>query len=181
MTTPVRYSWPTRLLHWIRAGLILGLTALGWTMTTLPDGTSAEFEWMYPVHKEFGVLAFLVGVTAIVCRLRSCVPGNPAALAQWEVLLSKWVQRAMQGLAIVVPLMGYAMSSSFAQSDGVPFFVSHLPELLPKNDAAFAVFARLHATLAYLLLTLIAAHVLGVLKHCFLDRTPGTDVLHRIL
>lgn len=181
MTTPVRYPAAMRLLHWTRAALILGLIALGWLMTTLPDTSPAKFEWMYPVHKEFGVLAFLVGGVALLWRLRSRVSAHPAGLARWEVRLSTVVQHAMLTLAIVVPLMGYAMSSSFTQSDGVPFFVGHLPELLPKNDAAFAVFAWLHKTLAYLLLALIAAHVLGVLKHRFLDRTPETDVLPRML
>lgn len=181
MTAPVRYSRPMRLLHWTRAALILGLIALGWAMTTLPDTLTGRFEWMYPVHKEFGVLAFLVGVTALACRVRSRVPEHPTAGARWEVLLCNVVQRTMLALAIAVPLMGYAMSSSFTQSDGVPFFIGDLPELLPKNDVAFAVFAWLHRTLAYLLLALIGGHVLGVLKHRYLDRTPETDVLPRML
>lgn len=177
MTAPIRYPRPMRWLHWIRAALILGLIALGWLMTTLPDTTAAKFEWMYPVHKEFGVLAFVVGMTALVWRARSRVPAHPAGLARWEVRLSSVVHYAMLTLAIVVPLMGYAMSSSFTQSDGVPFFGLALPEVLPKNDAAFAVFAWAHRTLAYLLLALIAVHVAGVLKHRFLDRSSGTDVL----
>lgn len=181
MTTPARYPRPMRLLHWTRAALIMGLIALGWLMTTLPDTTAAKFEWMYPVHKEFGVLAFLIGVVAIGVRMRSRVPAHPVGLARWECLLSTAVQYLMLALAIVVPLMGYAMSSSFTQSDGVPFFIGHLPELLPKNDAAFAVFAWLHKTLAYLLLALVAAHVFGVLKHRFLDDRPENDVLPRML
>lgn len=181
MTTPVRYPRPMRLLHWTRAALIVGLIALGWAMTTLPDTTAAKFEWMYPVHKEFGVLAFLIGVVALTVRLRSHLPRHPAGLARWECLLSSVVQYLMLTLVIVVPLMGYAMSSSFTQSDGVPFFIGHLPELLPKNDAAFTVFAWLHKTLAYSLLALIAAHMLGVLKHRFIDRRPDNDVLPRML
>uniref|UniRef100_UPI00259115FB cytochrome b n=1 Tax=uncultured Stenotrophomonas sp. TaxID=165438 RepID=UPI00259115FB len=60
-----RYTLPMRMLHWMRAALILGLIALGWTMTSLPDSTAAKFEWMYPIHKEFGVLAFLIGTIAL--------------------------------------------------------------------------------------------------------------------
>lgn len=181
MTTPFRYPQPMRLLHWTRAVLILGLIALGWLMTTLPDTTAARFGWMYPVHKEFGVLTFMVGVVAFGVRMRSRLPHHPAGLARWECLLSTMVQYTMLAFAIIVPLMGYAMSSSFTQSDGVPFFIGHLPELLPKNDAAFAVFAWLHKTLAYLLLALVAMHVLGVLKHRLLDSAPDNDVLPRML
>ncbi|MBZ6383961.1 cytochrome b [Sphingomonas sanguinis] len=176
-----RYTLPMRLLHWTRGPLILGLIALGWTMTSLPDSTAAKFEWMYPVHKEFGVLAFLIGSLALIVRSRSALPHHPAGLARWEVMLSSIVQYAMLVLAIVVPLMGYAMSSSFTQSDGVPFFVTDLPELLPKNDRAFALFALAHKTLAYTLLGLVVLHVMGVLKHRFLDRGQAADVLPRML
>ena len=179
--TPARYPLSMRLLHWTRAALILCLIALGWVMTTLPDTMAVKFEWMYPVHKEFGVLAFLIAATALVVRRRSAVPPHPATLARWEATLSSVVQAVMLVLAVVVPLMGYAMSSSFSQSDGVPFFIGHLPELLPKNDRAFAVFAWAHKTLAYTLLVLVALHVLGVVKHRFLDRGRDTDVLPRML
>lgn len=37
MTRPDRYTLPMRLLHCSRAALILGLIALGWTMTSLSD------------------------------------------------------------------------------------------------------------------------------------------------
>lgn len=84
-------------------------------------------------------------------------------------------------MLLIVPLMGYAMSSSYIQSSGVPFFGIHLPELLPKNDDRFRVFQFLHKTLAYSLLALIALHVVGALKHRFLDKDRRTDVLPRMM
>ncbi len=170
-----------RALHWIRAILILGLILLGWSMTTLSDDTAAKFDWMYPVHKEFGVLAFVVGLIAVIVRLRSALPPHPAALKPWEAALSVATQRLMLALAVIVPLMGYAMSSSYSQSDGVPFFFFDLPELLGKNDKAFAIFAWAHKTTAYTLLALISLHVLAVIKHRFFDRGRDTDVLSRMI
>ena len=85
-------------------------------------------------------------------------------------------------LLIVVPLMGYSMSSTFTQSDGVPFFFfGQLPELLPKNDRWFEVFQLLHRIFAYALLVLIVLHVAGALKHRFVDRDEDADVLRRML
>ncbi|MET4897171.1 cytochrome b [Sphingomonadaceae bacterium jetA1] len=181
MNVQDRYSLPMRLIHWTRAPVILGLLALGWIMTSLPDTLSAKFEWMYPVHKEFGVLAFCIGIVALIVRARTAVPRHPAGLARWEVTLSSFVQYAMLTLALVVPLMGYAMSSSFTQSDGVPFFGIELPELLPKNDNAFHLFAWLHKTLAYTLLGLVVLHIAGAIKHRLLDRDRDADVLPRML
>jgi cytochrome b561 len=110
------------------------------------------------------------------------VPGPPAALRPWERTLSVLAHRALYVLLVAVPLMGYAMSSSFTQSDGVPFFFfGHVPELLPKNDRWFEVFQLLHRLLAYTLLALLVLHVAGALKHRFLDRDPQADVLRRML
>lgn len=176
-----RYAPSMRLLHWLRAILIIGLIGLGWTMTFLPETDLERFTWMYPVHKEFGVLAFIVGIVAIAVRLRSVLPGHPSGLKVWETTLSRITQWAMLSLAVVVPLMGYCMSSSFSQSDGVPFFFFDLPELLAKNDAAFAVFAWLHKVLAYTLLGLIVLHVAAVIKHRFFDHGRDTDVLKQML
>jgi len=105
----------------------------------------------------------------------------PVGLAQWEKTGAKVGHALLYTLMFVVPLMGYAMSSSFTQSDGVFFFGVNLPELLPKNDARFAVFQMLHRYLAYTLLALVAVHVIGALKHRFLDRNRDNDVLSKMV
>jgi hypothetical protein len=85
------------------------------------------------------------------------VPQLPQSLAPWEKSLSTFTHRAVYVLLILVPLMGYSMSSTLTQSDGVPFFfIAHVPELLPKTDRWFEVFQPLHRILAYALLTLVS-------------------------
>ncbi len=180
-TAVQRYPLSLRILHWVRAVLILGLLALGFVMTRMPEDATITFTTLYPNHKQFGVLVFLIAIVQLLIRSRSTLPSLPPGLSRWEVILSKTVHRAMLVLIVVVPLMGYSMSSSFTQSDGVPFFFGQLPELLPKNDAAFAVFDTLHTWLAYMLLVLIVLHVAGVVKHRFLDKGGDTDVLPRML
>lgn len=175
-----RYSFAMRALHWIRAALILGLLALGITMTWLPDTVTAKFTWMYPNHKQFGVLVWLLVLVQLVLRARSPRPAPPAGLKPWERHAAHIVHVAMYVLALVVPMMGYAMSSSFTQSDGVPFFGLEVPELLPKNDAAFAVFDWLHMVLAYTLLGCVVLHVAGVIKHRYFDSDRDNDVLPRM-
>jgi cytochrome b561 len=112
--------------------------------------------------------------------VRSVVPTLPTGLSSWEARAAKIGHVALYVLMIVVPCMGYAMSSSFTQSDGVFFFGVNLPELLPKNDARFEVFQALHRYLAYTLLGLVVVHVAGALKHRFLEKDRGNDVLSRM-
>lgn len=176
-----RYSLPMRLLHWLRAVLILGLIGVGWTMVSLPDEFPAKYDVLYPTHKEFGVLVFLVALVHMIIRANSNVPKPAPGLAPWEVFLSRHIQRVIMALTLIVPLLGYGMSSSYTQSDGVPFFFTMLPELLPKNDGNFAIFQFMHKVLAFTLLGLVAVHVLGALKHRLIDRDPDKDALRRML
>lgn len=177
----VRYPLSLRLLHWTRALLVVGMLAAGWVMTRLGDAVPVKYDTLYPMHKSFGLLVFCLVVVQIAIRLRTVLPPPAAAVALWEARLSKLVHAAMYVLLVAVPLMGYAMSSSYSHSDGVTFFGVPVAELLPKDDARFAVFQWLHRVLAYTLLVLIGLHVAGVVKHRYFDTRPGSDVLPRML
>ena len=179
-----KYPLSMRMLHWVRAVIIFGLLWSGWYMTGLPEETPMEkFNFFYSNHKQFGVLIWSLALVHITIRWsnRHDLPHEPEALAKWEKTLSHIVHRMIIGLTLLVPLLGYSMSSSFTQSDGVPFFFVELPELLPKNDDAFEIFDALHKYSAYFLLFLIGLHVAGAMKHRFLDKGGETDVLPRML
>ncbi len=177
----MKYPLTLRMLHWTMAVIILGMIWAGWTMVSLDDKVPAKFEVFYPWHKSFGMLILLLVVVRLATRLRNSVPALPAGLAPWEARAARIGHTALYVLMILVPCMGYAMSSSFTQSDGVFFFGVNLPELLPKNDARFAVFQALHRYLAYTLLTLVVLHVAGALKHRFFEKDRGNDVLSRMM
>lgn len=181
-SSPAKYSALMRSVHWLRALVVLGTLAVGITMVNLPDDLQMKFESLYPNHKQFGLLAWVLTWVQLVARRTSPMPLLPAALAPWEKTLSKLTHGALYVLLLLVPLMGYCMSSTFSMSDGVPFFfISHVPELLPKNDAWFEQFQLAHKVLAYVLLGLIALHIAGALKHRFFDRHGDADVLKHML
>ncbi len=176
----MKYPVTMRILHWIMAVIILGMVWAGWTMVSMDDHVPAKFDVFYPWHKSFGMLILILVLVRLATRLRASIPPLPAGLTSWEAKLSKMAHVGLYTLMVLVPCMGYAMSSSYTQSDGVFFFGVNLPELLPKNDARFEVFQALHKYLAFTLLALIVLHVVGALKHRFLDKNRGNDVLSRM-
>ena len=177
---PLKYPRALRILHWSMALIILGMIGVGLTMVSLDDRVPAKFDLLYPWHKSFGMLILILVLVRLTTRLRASTPPLPEGLAAWEARAAKLGHIALYVLMVLVPCMGYAMSSSYTQSDGVFFFGVNLPELLPKNDARFAVFQALHRYMAYTLLTLVVLHVAGALKHRFLDKDPANDVLSRM-
>jgi cytochrome b561 len=178
-----KYPVPIRILHWVRAVLILGLIACGWYMTgRAEDDPTAGI--LYPNHKQFGIMVWLLAHVHLTLRwhYHAVLPHAPEALKLWEIWLSHGIHRLIIALTLLTPLLGYAMSSSITDGDGVPFFfLSHVPELLPKNDTAFALFQGLHKYCAYLLLACVVLHVAGAMKHRLQDKDGETDVLPRML
>jgi cytochrome b561 len=177
----MKYPIAMRVLHWLMAAIIIGMICVGWTMVSMDDKVPTKFELLYPWHKSFGMLLLMLVIARLVTRLRSSIPPEPGGLARWEKGSAKVAHVALYVLMVAVPCMGYSMSSTYTESDGVFFFGVNLPELLPKNDSWFKVFQALHRILAYTLLAVIAVHVAGALKHRFLDRDKSTDVLPRML
>jgi cytochrome b561 len=176
-----KYPLRMRILHWLMAVLVLGAIAAGWMMVSPDENTPSKFDWFYPWHKSVGMLILFLVIARLLVRLSSPKTPLPAGLAEWEKKGAKVAHVLLYTLMIVVPCMGYSMSSSFTQSDGVFFFFFNLPEILPKNDDRFAIFQMLHRYLAYTLLALIVAHVIGALKHRFFEANRENDVLSRML
>lgn len=179
--TPMKYPRSMRVVHWVRAVVVIGTLAVGLLMVNLPEEVSARYDLLYPNHKQFGLLALLLAGLQLVLGHLKGTPALPLGLPRWERVLSKLIHRSMYVLLILVSLMGYSMSSTFTQSDGVPFFFFHLPEILPKNDTWFLAFQAAHRYLAYALLAAIVLHVAGALKHRYVDADKDNDVLPRML
>jgi cytochrome b561 len=176
-----KYSVAMRLVHWLRALIIFGMIWAGLTMVGMDDNVPAKFEFFYPYHKSFGILLLMLAVTQLVLRAYSRVPPPSAVLTPLEVVLSKWLHWTLYVLMIAVPLVGYARSSTYSQSDGVYFFGVNLPELFPKNDHVSAILQTTHRYLAYALLAVVVIHVAAALKHRLLDRGKGDDPISRML
>ncbi len=176
----MKYPLAMRLLHWFMAVVILGMVWAGWTMVSMDDKVPAKFELFYPWHKSFGMLVLFLVLGRLTLRARSSIPPLPAGLSPWETKAAKAAHVVLYALMIVVPCMGYSLSSSYTQSDGVFFFGFNLPELLPKNDPRYEVFRVLHRWLAYTLLVVVILHAAAALKHRFLERDRRNDVLSRM-
>ena len=174
-----------RVLHWVMAILIVGELTAGLLMVHMYDEVAPIVGDLYPWHKSFGLLILLLILGRMVVRWRSTVPAFPESLQNWEKVSAHIGHVLLYILILVVPIMGYCMSSTYTMSDGVTFFGLPVPELLPKNDAQFEVFQLLHRIGAYVLLAVIVVHVLAVVKHRFFDRSHAgdndSDVLSRML
>ena len=162
---PARHSLPTILIHWIQAGLVLGLLGLGWYLSDLPKGPDRSAA--ITVHKSLGLCAFALifvrlGWYWLGPRLGRLHPapldGRPA-----EQALARWAHRLLYVFLLVAPLTGF-LSASFTHYT-MKFFGLELPRLFAPDDDLNLLFNTFHHLSTKTLAVLIGLHLAGALVH----------------
>jgi cytochrome b561 len=192
-TPMTRYSGVAMTFHWVIAVLLIGNILLGYWFGWLedtqhdpsalnPQGIEALMRhWSRPelvdVHKTIGISILLLSLLRLAWRLFKPRPPMGAHLAPWERMLASAVHWAFYGLMIGMPLVGWAMISASARYKFAPihFFGLTLPQIpgLPtaRHNATHELLTTIHTDwLPWLFWALLALHVLGALKHQFLDK-----------
>ncbi len=164
----MRYSTGAIVLHWLIAILIALNFAVAWVAEDMPK---AEAMQMMGNHKAIGITILVLSLARIGWRLTHPAPAFAPTVKPWEALLARITHGLLYVLMIAIPLAGWATHS--ASTGGKPvsafglFAWPGLPMALDK--AATETFGELHEVLAMALLVLAGIHVLGALKHQFLN------------
>lgn len=183
---PVKYPVPLRVLHWSMAVLLIGLFALGLYIHEIPIEDPGKWD-LYPWHRAFGVLAFLLVILRLLFRLSSKTPELSSSIPWYERRGAQIAQFLLYCGMLIVPLVGYVASSALPELPGIPplnsiwFFGVELP-LAPvaKNYDTTKIYITIHKYAAYGMAAIVIVHVAGALKHRLLDR-PENDVLSKMI
>ena len=156
----MRYSFGIILLHWTTAVLVFALATSGLLYSHKIFGSSALI-----FHQWGGQLLSVLVFIWIGVRLAFGVgPRNPDHV-WWEKILAAIVKITLYLLLIAYVVTGYVSASGLKST-----------ELLFPINVAFArsdlgdLFMEAHFALKWVLLSVLALHLLGTLKHSFIDR-----------
>ena len=181
LTSPV-YGTVARTLHWLIALAIIGMLALGWTMSSLPFGQ--EKNVLFQLHKSIGITILLLSLFRLFWRLLHKAPELPAEMPLWEKLAARASHILFYVLIIGMPLSGWIIVST--SSFNMPTYLYgtiHWPNFPYVSEASNKreighIFARMHGIAAYVMAGLIVLHVSAAQKHHWIDRD---DVLTRMV
>ena len=156
----MRYSFGIILLHWSAAVLMFALATSGLLYSYKIVGSNALI-----FHQWGGQLLSVLVFIWIGVRLAFGVgPRNPDHV-WWEKILAAIVKITLYILLIAYVVTGYVSASGLRST-----------ELLFPINVAFArsdlgdLFMEAHFALKWVLLVVLALHLLGTLKHSFIDR-----------
>lgn len=184
----LRYSKTAVFLHWLIAIGIFGMFALGWYASDLPKEAPKQmaydlFDWgiytwqlteaisprsfYFNLHKSLGVTIFAIILIRVLWRLVNNPPELLDTYKKWEKTLATVVHRVLYGLLIAVPLSGLIMS--IYSKYGIKWFGLPFIKGLDNNPMR-EFYKEAHEVIGIILLVFIAVHILGALKHKFIDK-----------
>jgi cytochrome b561 len=148
------------------AALILCAFPLGVYMHDLP--LSPHKLALYSYHKWIGISVLLLFMPRLLVRFWKRPPADLPAPA-WQQRIAHLTHILLYLLILAVPLTGWLMSS--AKGFTVVYLgVLPLPDLAGKDKDLGELLTLAHKALNIGLLTLVALHVAGALKHHVIDR-----------
>lgn len=176
--TSVNWGAIAKFFHWMIALFILGNIALGIYAEQLPispDKVQA-FYW----HKTIGLTVLWLAILRLLWRVTNPAPRLPLYMPAWERITAHINHVLLYAVMIAMPLSGWVIHSA----SGLPldlYGIWSVPDILPAGvdrDAVGDAAKVVHYWLFVALCVLLGLHVLGALKHHFVD---GDSVLIRML
>jgi len=179
-----RYTQAAIWLHWLIAAGIIANVALAWIWPVSPD---AAVRSMIDAHKSIGITVLGLAIMRLLWRLTHRPPALPGKYQRWEVHASHFTHWALYVLIFAMPLTGWIMDSAWKDAPTHPMYyfglfewprISFFQHLDPATmDRMHSIFGEAHEVAAKIIYVLFTLHVLGALKHQFLD---GTRELQRM-
>jgi cytochrome b561 len=171
-----RYSTVSLLFHWGMALAVLAQVLLI-TFAEANEGQPAARE-LIGTHKALGLAILILTLARIGWRFANPAIALPAGTPGWQRIAVRATHIGFYVLLIGLPLGGWAASSAAGRD--ISFFgLFNWPLLpLPRDRELAGQFIDVHGAGVKVLYVLLALHVLGALKHHFIDRD---NVLHRMI
>jgi cytochrome b561 len=151
--------------HWVIAVLVIVNLSIGILHESLLEGLG-----VMPVHKAIGITVLVLSIGRLAWRLTHRTPPLPEGMSAWERWAAKATHWGFYVLLIILPLSGWAMSSSPQRPRPVDFFGLFDVPVLPVSEAVAGLGHEAHELLGWLMLALVLLHVAAALRHHFILR-----------
>ena len=162
-----RYGKVSRMLHWTIAILFISLIPMGIFASMIPEDTEYRNAY-YVVHKTIGVAVFLLVIVRLIWNRLSRRPSLDSALTSREEKLAHRAHNTLYFMMLAIPITGFMMTSYHGYE--TYFFFWEMQPLWEQSEI-YQVWGGFHKyLLPYLLYIVLGAHILGALKHQFIDK-----------
>lgn len=171
--TPMTYGSVERALHWAVAALLITGAVFGKVAYEWPYETSEALATkitLFSIHKTIGVSVFFLALIRIGWAITQPRPRPLHPERVWETRLASTVHWLLYGSLVLVPLSGWINHAAGSGTAAILWpFGQGLP-FVPKDPVLSHRFGELHELFVKVLIVSLLFHILGTLKHVFIDR-----------
>lgn len=188
--TQNQYTKTAIVLHWLIAITIFAMFGLGWFMADIPkDQPKAMsfdlfdlgvYTWnmatevtprtfYFNLHKSVGITLLALIVLRLFWRITHRPPALLDTLTATEKKIATGGHHLLYLLMFALPITGLVMAINSKFEYGVKWFGISLMNGLD-NKAIRESFVDVHEVVGITMLVVIGIHVLGALKHKFIDK-----------
>lgn len=173
--TGEHYGNVTKTLHWTISILVIVMLILGALLDDIPKPLKFQ---MYTLHKSIGISILGLMAFRLVWRLINPRPVLPNNTPNWEKWFANGSHAMFYILLIAMPLTGWIMSTASGHIPDFFWLVKFPLPFIAKNKPLAKTFETIHTYIAWSIVALLCLHVMGALKHHFIDKD---NVLTRML
>ena len=188
--TQNQYTKTAIVLHWLIGIGILAMFGLGWFMADIPkDQPKAMsfdlfdlgvYTWnmatevtprtfYFNLHKSVGITLLALIVVRLFWRITHRPPALLDTLTATEKKIATGGHHLLYLLMFALPITGLVMAINSKFEYGVKWFGVSLMNGLD-NKAIRESFVDVHEVVGIIMLVVIGIHILGALKHKFIDK-----------
>lgn len=162
-----RYSKVAIALHWLMALMIIGNLLGGFLHDYVPK-EGGQRALVMGLHKSFGLTIIALTLVRLGWRLANPPPALPSYFTPFERVLSKAAHLGFYLVMLALPLSGWAMADRNDRPLSY-FGIADVPKFGLDKATADGL-GEVHETLGWVMVALLALHILGIIKHLVLDR-----------
>lgn len=166
------YGPVARAVHWLVAGLVVIVVALGLAIPGAARETASR-DLLLTLHRSLGLTILGLMLFRIIWRYMHPPPPLPPGFPKLDALAAHLDHALMYVLFLVMPISGYVNAAAAGHSVGF-FGIFAIPPLVPENGRLSQAADAVHLAAQFLVYLAVAAHVAATLMHVVAAR-------HRIL
>lgn len=158
-----RYAGTTRFLHWLVAVAVIATFPIG-TIMLIEGLARPTQDMLFILHKNGGVVIFLLVLLRLAWRLRHPAPPFPETMPRWQAGVAVAAHWSLYALLLVMTVSGYIR----VRAGGFPVEMLDalgVPAMVPRSESLVETAKGIHATARLFLGGLILVHVAAALHH----------------
>jgi cytochrome b561 len=160
-------SWGSvsRAFHWGLGLVVIGMLAYGWWMNHMAARPDRLFH--RTIHADIGYALLLLMVVRLIWRAVNPTPIPAGDAPRWERALAQLSHWALYAVTLAVAILGWAHSGAHRPDYADWFGLFRVPQFTTEDKANARLFEDWHIWMAYVLIGLVALHILAALYHQF--------------